>query len=138
MGRRAVALVVDWVLSMAVASVFWPDPEAIGPRFLGAEPTATLLVFVVSTILLVGLLGHSVGHRLLGLRVARLVAIPAGPGAGAPQQGAAQRAAADGPPGPVAAAVRTALLALVIPAVVWDRDGRGLHDVAARTVIVRR
>jgi uncharacterized RDD family membrane protein YckC len=35
-------------------------------------------------------------------------------------------------------AVRTALLCLVIPAVVWDADGRGLHDKAAGTVIVRR
>jgi len=33
--------------------------------------------------------------------------------------------------------VRSALLCLVIPAVVWDRDGRGLHDTAAGTVLVR-
>lgn len=34
--------------------------------------------------------------------------------------------------------VRTALVCLVIPAVVWDRDTRGLHDRAMSTVCVRR
>jgi len=128
--RRGVALAIDWALSMAVASVFWPDPSSVGPRLLGAQPLATLLVFVLSTVVLVGLLGHTIGHRLLGLRVARLV--------GGGSADAAVRVPAPGPPGPARAALRTVLLALVIPAVVWDRSGRGMHDVAARTMIVRR
>jgi uncharacterized RDD family membrane protein YckC len=33
--------------------------------------------------------------------------------------------------------VRSVLLALVIPAVIWDADNRGLHDKAAGTVLVR-
>lgn len=33
--------------------------------------------------------------------------------------------------------VRSALVCLVIPALVWDRDGRGLHDRLARAVQVR-
>jgi uncharacterized RDD family membrane protein YckC len=37
----------------------------------------------------------------------------------------------------VPTAVRTALLALFLPAVVTDRDGRGLHDLAAKTVVLR-
>jgi hypothetical protein len=32
---------------------------------------------------------------------------------------------------------RTALLCIAIPALIWDRDGRGLHDRLARTVEVR-
>jgi uncharacterized RDD family membrane protein YckC len=32
--------------------------------------------------------------------------------------------------------VRTLLLVLVIPALVWDRDYRGLHDRAAGTVVI--
>ena len=32
---------------------------------------------------------------------------------------------------------RTALLIVVIPAVIWDADQRGLHDKAAGTVLVR-
>ena len=44
----------------------------------------------------------------------------------------------DRAPGLLRAAARTALLLLVVPAVVQDGDGRGLHDRAAGTVIVRR
>jgi hypothetical protein len=33
---------------------------------------------------------------------------------------------------------RTALLCVVIPAVIWDRDQRGLHDRLIGTVLVRR
>jgi hypothetical protein len=31
----------------------------------------------------------------------------------------------------------TALLCIVIPAVIWDADHRGLHDKIAGTVLVR-
>ena len=34
-------------------------------------------------------------------------------------------------------AVRTWLLSWVIPAIVYDRDGRGLHDKVANCVVVR-
>jgi len=33
--------------------------------------------------------------------------------------------------------LRTFLIALVIPAVVTDKDGRGLHDRITKTVVVR-
>ena len=33
--------------------------------------------------------------------------------------------------------VRTALLCLAVPALIWDRDGRGLHDKAVGSVCVR-
>ena len=33
--------------------------------------------------------------------------------------------------------VRTLLLCLAIPALVWDRDQRGLHDRIAGTVLIR-
>ena len=36
-----------------------------------------------------------------------------------------------------AAAPRFVLLCLLIPALISDRDGRGLHDQAAGTVVVR-
>ena len=75
-----------------------------------------LVVFVLMNLLLVGTLGSTIGHRLLGLRVVRL------DGANA---------------GPILAVIRTALLALVIPAVIWDRDSRGFHDKVAGTVLVR-
>jgi uncharacterized RDD family membrane protein YckC len=33
---------------------------------------------------------------------------------------------------------RTFLMLLAVPALVWDRDGRGLHDRFANTVVVMR
>jgi hypothetical protein len=35
------------------------------------------------------------------------------------------------------AVLRTALIAVVVPPLVRDRDGRGWHDRATRTVVVR-
>lgn len=117
LSRRVVALLVDWFLSLAVSGLLFPEDDA-ARGILAGDPFATLAVFAVSTAVLVGLLGHTIGHRLAGLHVVR------------PRDGRV--------PGPLAGVVRTGLLSLVVPAVVWDRDGRGLHDVAAGTVIVRR
>jgi uncharacterized RDD family membrane protein YckC len=39
--------------------------------------------------------------------------------------------------GPLLAVIRTVLLAVVIPAVIWDHDTRGFHDKIAGTVPVR-
>jgi len=35
-------------------------------------------------------------------------------------------------------ALRTVLLCLAVPAVIWDTDQRGLHDRLSGTVLVRR
>ena len=140
-GRRLGALSVDWAASLAVSGLLWPSDAGAVLPLLAGDPMVTLAVFAGSTAVLVGLLGHTLGHRLLGLRVVR------GPEAadGSSPVGRARSTVrpADGTgssaaPGLLAAAVRTALLCLVIPAVVWDRSGRGLHDVLARTAIVRR
>ena len=34
------------------------------------------------------------------------------------------------------AAVRTVLICLAVPPLIWDRDGRGLHDRAVVTAVV--
>ena len=41
------------------------------------------------------------------------------------------------PAGLVRALVRTLLLAIVLPAVIWDKDQRGFHDRIAGTMILR-
>ena len=98
-----------------------------GPRmYFAAAVAATTLVPVLvaaapfeaagGILLLVGTLGSTIGHRLVGLRVLSL-------------HGGAAR--------PLQVLVRTVLLCLFLPAMFWDRDGRGLHDKAAGTVIVR-
>ncbi|WP_136519726.1 RDD family protein [Cellulomonas telluris] len=122
--RRLAALAVDWVACLAVSAVLFPS-VADGVALLRGDPLATLAVFAVENLVLVGTLGNTLGHRLLGLRVVPL----------APARGSG---ALPGAPGLVRALARTVLLCVVIPAVVWDADGRGLHDRAAGTAIVRR
>ena len=76
----------------------------------------TLPVFVLEVAALTWLASGSAGQLAFGLRIVRLDGTPVG----LPR-----------------ALLRTALLALLVPAVIWDRDGRGLHDKAAGTVVVR-
>lgn len=110
-GRRLGALAVDWGLCMLIAYGLLTD---------GYDGQSTgnwaLLVFLVLSVLTVGTLGFTPGKRLFGLRVV------------AQDTGQVQ---------PLRALVRTVLLCLAVPALVWDRDGRGLHDRLARTVEVR-
>lgn len=61
LGRRSVALIIDWLLAMVVSQAF-----------AGGDSTVTLLVFAGVQWLLVATLGYSVGHRILGLQVRRL------------------------------------------------------------------
>ena len=85
-------------------------------RAFTADPLAPLVIFAVENLLLLSTLGSTFGMRLLGIRVIRM-----------------------GHPGLVdvfRVGLRTALLCLVVPAVVWDRDGRGLHDKAIGTAVV--
>ena len=112
-GRRFVALVIDWVIAVlsaaAVANSTVP-PEGLRESLLVSG------VFVVEVGLLTGLLGFSIGKSLVGLRVE-------GPDGG--------------PIGVPRGLLRTFLLALVIPAVVMNDERRGLHDVAARSRVVK-
>lgn len=109
-GRRLVALAVDWVVAGVVAAWFTRRLADPGSGWI------QLAVFAAEQLLLVGTLGFSIGHRVVRIRVERVDG---------------------GWVGPVRAAVRTALILLVVPALIWDRDGRGLHDKAAGTVVVR-
>jgi uncharacterized RDD family membrane protein YckC len=112
-GRRIIAVFADYALSILIATLF-------GYRFGGHNSGATqfipLAVFAVENVVLVGTVGSTIGQRLLGLRVERL---------------------SGGLPGPLLAAVRTLLLCLAVPALIWDRDQRGVHDRIPGTVIVR-
>lgn len=112
-GRRLLAVVIDWVLCVLVSTVLFKVPYGS----TGSGAFAPLGVFAVENLVLLSTLGSTVGHRLLGMRV-----------------GALGRATLT----PVQVLTRTVLLCLFIPAVIWGKDGRGLHDRAAGTVLVRR
>ena len=81
------------------------------------DPLLPLGIFAVENLLLVSTLGATFGMRLTRLGVIDL-------------SGRRLR-----PPGRVA--LRTVLLCLLVPPLVYDRDGRGLHDRAARSAVVR-
>ena len=109
-GRRLGALAVDWAMSALIAS------RLITQSYDQTTSNWALLVFFVMGALTVGTVGFTPGKRLFGVRVVALDT-----GSVTPWRGL----------------LRTALLCLAIPALIWDRDGRGLHDRLARTVEVR-
>ena len=112
-GRRLAAIAIDWALAMLVAALFvGPDPLA-APGF----NWWVLGVWFLLTAAPVGVFGSSAGMTALGLRVASI-----------------DSAAVIGVP---RAALRTALIAVVVPPLLRDGDGRGWHDRAARTIVVR-
>ncbi|MFG2620344.1 RDD family protein [Streptomyces sp. NPDC048507] len=109
-GRRLGAVAIDWIGCQLIAY------GLITHGNLASAGNWTLALFVALAVLTVGTVGFTPGKRILGLRVIG-------------QDG--------GRLGIGRVVVRTLLLALVIPALVWDRDGRGLHDRLAGAVQVR-
>ena len=97
-------------------AIDWACAVLISVAFFSYDPLATTLVFVIVQSVFIPTIGGSPGHRLLGMRVQRVTG---------------------GWTGVWRPIVRSVLLALVIPAVIWDADHRGLHDKAAGTVLVR-
>jgi uncharacterized RDD family membrane protein YckC len=112
LGRRVLALAIDWAAATAL-SLAITRPASM----LDSDPWVTLAVFAAMQIVFLPVLSGSFGHLCVGLRV-----VPVRPAW----------------IGIVRPIVRTVLIVLVIPAVIWDRDQRGLHDRAAGTVLVRR
>ncbi|MER7581002.1 RDD family protein [Kitasatospora sp. NPDC097691] len=109
-GRRIGALLVDgWLVALISYGLIARGD--VTEANLWTSP----LYFVVVALLL-STTGTTVGKRLFGLRVVRLD----GGRATIPQ-----------------VLLRTLLLCLVVPPLVWDRDTRGLHDKAVGTVEVR-
>lgn len=89
----------------------------LGYWFFGGEGWIILALFAGFQIVFISTLGGSLGHLIFGLRL-----VPVRPAW----------------VGVLKPAIRTLLLCLVIPAVIWDRDQRGLHDRLAATILVRR
>ncbi|MGQ0841434.1 RDD family protein [Actinokineospora sp.] len=115
-GIRLGALVLDLVLASLVTSVFF-RPEFGDPAVMREFNYWALLAWFVITLAGVSLLGVTPGKTLLGLRVVRM----------------------DGSTmvGPPRAGPRTLLVALLVPAAITDKDGRGLHDRLVGTIELR-
>lgn len=112
LGRRILAFFVDYFASMAVAHLIGADLDPLSNPFR----ILTLEVMFAEIALLTALTGSSFGQRLLGIQVAKLDLTRVDP---------------------VRVIARTAMIFLVVPAAIWDRDTRGLHDRLLGTVVVR-
>lgn len=117
-GRRIAALVVDWVASTMVSVLVfgyqWFGATAPEQGWVGATP---LLVLLLEASFLTAVAGGSFGQLALRVSVVHL----------------------DGRPvNLLEALLRTFLILLVIPPLVFNRDQRGLHDLAVKTVTLRR
>ena len=108
-GRRLAAIAIDWASAMLIALLFTPYESV-------AYTWVVPLVFAVLQIVFIPTIGGSIGHRLLGMHLVSLTG---------------------GWIGLWRPVVRTLLLMIVLPAVVWDSDQRGFHDKIANTVLIR-
>ncbi len=113
LGRRLAALFIDWIVAAMAASLFtgvsYPPADI-------RENTIIIAFFIGQVSILTGLLGFSIGKRVMGLRVEN----PNGRPIGLPR-----------------ALLRSVLLSLVIPAILLTDDKRGLHDLAAGSRVIR-
>lgn len=95
----------------------WAIASGVAYLFLDGDWLAILLAFALLQYVAIVLLSGSIGHLIMGLRV-----VPVNPAW----------------IGVIKPLVRTVLLCLVLPAIIWDRDQRGFHDKFAATILVRR
>lgn len=117
--RRLVAVFIDWMactfIALAILRVPWGG-------LTGTQSLLPLGIFFLENVLLVSTAGMTLGHGLLGMRVHRIEAL---------------RAGQPGMPGLRSGLIRALLLCLLVPALIFDRHGRGLHDRAAGTLLLR-
>lgn len=111
--RRLGAIAIDWAACLVIVRLLLPGV----PYGSGTSALATLVVFFVEVVLFTWLTASSFGQRLVG------IAVLSTHGRRLPLWNTL---------------VRTALICLVIPALVYDSRGRGLQDLAAGSVVVMR
>lgn len=114
-GHRLLALLIDWFACIGVVMLF------LGVRGWSENPASgfyTLGIFVLESALLTAVAGGSFGQVATRLRVVRV------DDSGRPLD-------------LLRALLRQVLVALVIPPLVFRPDGRGLHDLAVSSAVVR-
>ncbi len=102
---------------LAALAIDWGTAVVISIAFFHYDAWATLGIFAVVQAAFLLVVNGSPGHLILGMRVVPVVS---------------------GYLGVWRPLARTVLLCIVVPAVIWDRDQRGMHDRLIGTVLVRR
>jgi uncharacterized RDD family membrane protein YckC len=114
LGRRFAAITLDWLASYLIAIVFFSGPGTFLERSSHAGPPA-LVIFFTEYFLLISLQGASAGHRVFRMRIVNF------------EDG--------GRPTIFQALIRSLLMIIVITAVTYDENGRGIHERLSRTKI---
>lgn len=109
-GRRLVALTIDWFAALVIAGAVSSGMSA------NAQSWLVLEIFFIEILVLTVFIGASFGQQIMGIGV---------------------RSLGGGRLNVLGVILRTLLLIIVIPAVIYDRDGRGLHDKAVGSVVQR-
>ena len=113
LGRRLAAITLDWLACYAIIAAL---SGGIGQMTPDRSPIILALFFGEVTIL-TALTGASLGQKVFGLRVVRF------------SNGEAVS--------PMQALLRTIFLILVVTAVTYDKNGRGIHERISGTVLAR-
>lgn len=110
-GRRMVGVLIDWLMSYAIAIGFFVE---FGASSMGA---VVFLVFTAQYLIFAALGGATPGHRIMGLKIVRF---------------------SDGQmPTPIQALIRTSLLVIILTAITFDQNGRGINERLSNTVLVK-
>ena len=110
-GRRMLGVLIDWLMSYAIAIGFFVE---FGKPSMGA---VVFLIFTAQYLLFAALGGATPGHRVVGLKIVRF--------------------SDGGMPTPLQALIRTGLLVLIVTAITFDQNGRGINERLSNTVLVR-
>lgn len=106
LARRFGALLIDWLSCLLIAGAFAKPTD---------EPWLAPGIFVVVYALFLGFFAQTLGMRLMRIRC---VSLRTGRPVGVPR-----------------ALLRAIVMLPLIPALIMDRDQRGLHDRAAGTIV---
>lgn len=109
-GRRMLGLVIDWALCNLITHAFITPFESKNFSF------SVYFLYIGQYLLFTILGGATPGHRIVGLKIVRFL---------------------DGQlPTPKQALIRTGLLAMVVTAITFDQNGRGINERLSGTVLV--
>ena len=111
--KRILALIFDWGAAILVVQVI-PNGPDYGTQ---SNSLLTLIVFATEVTLFTWMMGSSFGQRIVGLRVIDFYS--------------------DSNPTFVQSVFRTFLIVLLVPPLLADAEGRGLHDRLAKTKIIK-
>lgn len=120
LGVRVGALVVDWFLAYGLVGliVMLGGPQLLGgDSFSAVSSWAVPLIWGVTGVVCVWLFAQTPGQAVLGIGTARFDA--------------------DERVGFVRSLVRVVFIFFLLPPLIQDDDGRGLHDRATGTALIR-